>query len=385
MPRDSTATAWGRQRAVRRIAASGRIPTAAEQQLTRQLPSHGRGMVVVTHVWPANTASRGGKALAAAGDDRHEGHALLHGFRRDDACREGLPEDANGVDRSAARCHPVGRRGVGAGMAVQSDHTISFEEGTVEQARARVSLLLFFFFCFGCGGAKVTGSVTASFGDPLEGVTVKVEKSAYQATTDAGGKYSVEYAPGAFTVVFSKPGYTTHRLDLNIQAKTKFQSDRVILYPAPLDGQIIHLAAGKTATFNLSGKIEESGGSDDGEVQKSTCGGVSDLMVAPGEAVFLAKSAKARLFLQNVDGSLLSKSLGWTINKVYDGRVKDSVTEVGEERVAAHKVVLDGGKTYAWATPYETIMGDSLLEKGAPCARIKTTGEASAIQSSPNQ
>jgi len=57
-----------------------------------------------------------------------------------------------------------------------------------------------------CGDpARITGRVVDNFGAPVEGATVHVPNTAFSTTTTASGEFSLEYAPGAFTVMVDGP------------------------------------------------------------------------------------------------------------------------------------------------------------------------------------
>ncbi len=84
-----------------------------------------------------------------------------------------------------------------------------------------------------CAKQQLVGKTTDVFGHALAGVSVKVEKTGFQTTSDSAGDYALDYAPGAFALVFSKAGFTTMRLDLNIAQLTRMPVETAILYPVP--------------------------------------------------------------------------------------------------------------------------------------------------------
>lgn len=103
--------------------------------------------------------------------------------------------------------------------------------------RRHVLLLILFAIATllsACGqSARIEGQVKDAFGQPLEGVLVKIEKSAFSTTTDASGKYHLEYAPGEFIVTYTKGGFTSEEVKLNISQNAKFPAEVQTLYPMP--------------------------------------------------------------------------------------------------------------------------------------------------------
>ena len=71
-------------------------------------------------------------------------------------------------------------------------------------------LMLVLIMCVGITAsaqqAKITGTVKDSGGDPLIGVSVKVDKTNNGTVTDIDGNYAIE-ASGSATLVFSYVGY----------------------------------------------------------------------------------------------------------------------------------------------------------------------------------
>lgn len=65
-------------------------------------------------------------------------------------------------------------------------------------------------------GASLTGKVFDIFGKPLAGVSVSVRNTRFSTTTDSQGNYSLGYVPGTIQVIFSKGGYYTGSLKLQI-------------------------------------------------------------------------------------------------------------------------------------------------------------------------
>lgn len=115
----------------------------------------------------------------------------------------------------------------------------------------------------GCQGPSIEGKVVDPFQKPLRDVAISIEKSAYQATTDSSGGYSLKYAPGVFTIRYAKPSFTTVRLELTLTEKTLFQAQAAVLYPIPSEAGLYHigtsdltaLVSSQTARINSVGSM----------------------------------------------------------------------------------------------------------------------------------
>ena len=81
--------------------------------------------------------------------------------------------------------------------------------------------------------AEIKGTVKDYFGQPVENANVSIAGSAFKTVTDKNGHYQLEYVPGSFTVVFSKDGYSTYEMPLNLTEKTKFPAEEVTLIRLP--------------------------------------------------------------------------------------------------------------------------------------------------------
>jgi hypothetical protein len=63
--------------------------------------------------------------------------------------------------------------------------------------------------------------------------TINIKNTRLQAITDKEGKYSIEYIPGTFSVLYSKPDYTSHEIRLSLTSKEKFPARKVTLCTLP--------------------------------------------------------------------------------------------------------------------------------------------------------
>lgn len=81
----------------------------------------------------------------------------------------------------------------------------------------------------GCKKAEIVGFVRDAEEKPVSDAKVSIPNSAYEAQTDEGGKYTLAYAPGAFSVRFEKVGYITQSVSLNLTTAAPFEAQNVVL------------------------------------------------------------------------------------------------------------------------------------------------------------
>ncbi len=91
-----------------------------------------------------------------------------------------------------------------------------------------LSLLL-----LGCERNVIRGMVVDVKGDLLPGVAVSVAGTEFQGLTDALGRYTVAYEPGALVLDFMKTGYTPGRLELEVNETRPVEASQVMLWPLP--------------------------------------------------------------------------------------------------------------------------------------------------------
>ena len=85
-------------------------------------------------------------------------------------------------------------------------------------------LLCTILFCLGCSKPVIEGEVKDCLDKPIENVRVSIKNTRLQTITDKKGKYSIEYIPGTFTVLYSKTDYTRHEMRLSLTSKEKIYS-----------------------------------------------------------------------------------------------------------------------------------------------------------------
>lgn len=86
----------------------------------------------------------------------------------------------------------------------------------------------------GCGPkALISGKVLDNFGVPLEGVSVVVEGTQFQAVTKKDGAYKIRYAPGSIKLIYSKVGYFNGELALSLATETRVPAKEVTVTKIP--------------------------------------------------------------------------------------------------------------------------------------------------------
>lgn len=98
------------------------------------------------------------------------------------------------------------------------------------------TILLAILF-FSCAKKKIEGQVFDNFNQPLEGVIVTIANSTFQATTDSEGSYSIDYVPGSINLSYTKQGYTSGNLNLDITRKESFPAQKIVLIKIPTSSE----------------------------------------------------------------------------------------------------------------------------------------------------
>lgn len=220
------------------------------------------------------------------------------------------------------------------------------------------------FMMSGCSGKKqVEGIVQDLFGNGVEGVSVQVIKNRFTTTTDKAGHYSVDYAPGTFTINFSKPGYTTHKLDLTIQEKTIFSTETVVMYPIP-EGKGLYYIGEKELVEIKPVSVKEETKKVHTQIHSwptyhyrfyaSTKGAIK---INSGKAKFIDTLTKPLAFAKLGDKHTIQHYAVRGTDRmkyIYNGLIKDKFYQkVGEEKLAIRTVELKPGN-YAWIELSET-------------------------------
>ncbi len=228
-----------------------------------------------------------------------------------------------------------------------------------------VGLVLVLFT--GCSkNENIEGKVEDIFGNALPDVTVKIEKSTFTAKTDDSGLYSLDYAPSSMKLIFSKDGYTTMSLSLDIKQKTHYPAETVTLYPIPKEEGIFYIDIDNKRLIKLEeSKIEERGFREDGMMTYRYY--VKNLKpltaIKSGKAMFIHRIAYPTRFT-----SFKENGLFYTLNdnylskNYYYGFIKDTGAKVGTEKLTVRTIELTPGD-YAWIQMSESLLQFQKLPK----------------------
>ena len=144
----------------------------------------------------------------------------------------------------------------------------------------------------------LSGTVTASGGGALSGVTVTASGSGGSTTTGAGGTYSIaSIPPGTYSVTYSKAGYTSQTINnvvITTNATTT-QNVSLVILPGILSGTVSSSLGGTLSGVHVS--VSGSGGTADTAVN----GTYSIGSIPPGTySVTYSKTGYASQTINNV-------------------------------------------------------------------------------------
>jgi peptidyl-prolyl cis-trans isomerase C len=219
--------------------------------------------------------------------------------------------------------------------------------------------IVFVTLLIGCGkDEKIEGKVQDIFGNPIKDVTVKIQTSTFSAKTDESGNYSLDYAPGSMKLVFSKEGYTTGILDLNIQQKTYFPAEILGLCPIPSESGIFYVDFENKRLIKIeeNGRIEIQEQSEtpnrpwDGTIKSYTVKFFKSILtIKTGKAMFIDRIPYQLMLSTVMENGLIYKNKGDIMirSEEYSGFLQDSQSNIGVENLLIRTVELNSG-TYAW-------------------------------------
>lgn len=241
--------------------------------------------------------------------------------------------------------------------------------------------LLFFATLFsGCGkNERIVGKVQDVFANPLADVTVKIQKSTFSAKTDNSGSYSLDYAPGSMKLIFSKTGYTTHILDLDIQQKSYFPAEIITLYPIPQENGLYYIDTEKKQLL----KLEENGIVEEFKSQYRwsmswNCryfvfgSSKSVASIKPGKIMFIDRIPYfIMLSTLKKDGLIYQGDLSMASRSdKYSGFIKEKILRVGEENLLIRTFELSHG-SYAWVHMFKNELIGAIPKKGGLALRLQ--------------
>lgn len=200
-----------------------------------------------------------------------------------------------------------------------------------------------------CSSPRVEGVVQSPSGGGIGDVTVAIEGSAFSTTTGGNGGYSLEYAPGSFTLSFRKPGYTSAELQLSLSEKTRFPAEPITLYPMPATPGVYYLLEDELVSLDQRPIIRTD---QVGAMQSRHQFSVSTEslpMLRAGEIIFVdATNETMQLAAVNSDGLVYDVAYQFMTGRpIYQEYVEDATEEVGLEKLRLRRVNLAAGR-YAW-------------------------------------
>jgi hypothetical protein len=184
-------------------------------------------------------------------------------------------------------------------------------------------------------------------GKPVDGVTVSIVNSAYAATTGVDGRYRVEFAPGAFTVRYAKPGMTTTTVTHAIQVPTEFPAANIEMLTIPEEQGLYFLA--DTGLVRIDRAQMERQTSADGWFSvgyKYHCTSEGSLKVKAGKVRFVDTTPGAVLPAMTGGYGLV---LDETTREGFNGVFKDEKQRLGEEELVVRSFDAKPGR-YAFVT-----------------------------------
>ena len=196
----------------------------------------------------------------------------------------------------------------------------------------------------------IDGEVRDVFGKPLADVTVKVEKSRFEAMTDSSGNFSLDYAPGKFSLVFFKKGYTTRKLSLDISQKVYFPVETMVLYPIPQQEGVFYVGPERLTKLTEGSVIMRKN-----TVEKKTFyqktryrffskyAGLPPI-IQPGRITFIDRVPK-NLSLAKADDKwvIFETMVDVLIPRDEYKRVEEVTDKIGEEKLLVRTVLLKPG------------------------------------------
>lgn len=240
-------------------------------------------------------------------------------------------------------------------------------------------LIALFFLSTGCSKKNVEGVVKDPFGKGVEGVMVQVLKSQFKTMTNGSGKYSVDFAPGSFTIQFSKPGYTTLQIDLTIQEKSHFPAETITLYPIPKEQGIFYVGDSELLQLHAVPVVEMKqeiswppqihyvyslvNRPEDNKEQSK-----KGINIKAGKTMFIDTYPKPAKLFKLGNGSVIqdvTSSFGG-FNYHFNGVRDDTLSEIGKEKLLIRTVDLEPGN-YAWCGTVQMFFGGIRPDKGLPC------------------
>ncbi|MCB9610733.1 MAG: carboxypeptidase regulatory-like domain-containing protein [Polyangiaceae bacterium] len=234
-------------------------------------------------------------------------------------------------------------------------------------------------FSSGCSdSALIEGKVLDPHGAPLDGVSVKVLKSTFETKSSPDGSYEVPFAPGTFQVQFSKDGYTSHALDLDIQQAMRFPAEPSTLYPIPQESGLFWLSQGGLKAIDEAPMdTQRSGSGFSSTTTKIFCTGEGTLVLPQGRLQFVDTSDSILMVARlGGYGLVYAPKDRYDEDSVeYNGLLQDEKQTVGEQSLLVRSFDAEPGQ-YAWVKfKRNKHSGETTLDPSQPCQPFKVAAE----------
>lgn len=219
------------------------------------------------------------------------------------------------------------------------------------------------FLVLACGNRGMHGTVLDPFGDGVEGVVVDIVGTKFSATTGRDGHYSLDYAPGEFTVEFRREGYTSTSKTFTVSQKGPLPVEDVVLYPVPDEPGIYYLGEALEPTSRTRIERQDQQGPWSARYKYYAANTEHLLTVPQGSIAFLdADDGDQRLVALRGDGLILDVTFHLMTPQVHYGDFReDESTAFEEENLWLRQADLAPGM-YAWVD----IGGGPVLGSRAP-------------------
>lgn len=99
--------------------------------------------------------------------------------------------------------------------------------------------------------------VRDNFNQPLPGVEVRVAGTQLKASTNGNGEYSLGYAPGKFSVIYAKSGYTDHSREFEVSESVEVPVDEVGLWKVPQNEGLSYMGSRDYITIESEAEPRE--------------------------------------------------------------------------------------------------------------------------------
>jgi Carboxypeptidase regulatory-like domain len=240
-------------------------------------------------------------------------------------------------------------------------HTSTLMPGRVRGQRTTSGylVLVLVVMAVGCTKPVIQGRVVDVFKKPVADADISIPKTAFTATTNAEGKYTISFAPGQFDMHIQKKGYTSATVPWNVTQAAELPAAEVMLYPNPEKPGIYYLAADHLELLPTI-RIEDRARQIDTWRAERTYA----FQFSNAKTPDFAFGSEVR-FLDNTGGTFvlyrgdpefyreeILNTFGHPTTATLDNEVKVATTEVGEEKLRLHSVKLSMAAVYyGWLHP----------------------------------